>query len=98
MEQGRCSLTPRTQRRSQNIVLTLQRYIIIGLLPNKIVLFYFSLPSMDHSVIDEVACQSKKPSFLVIKEIKRRTPNPFRAASRIAMVLMRPEPSSLFSK
>ena len=44
MEQGRCSLTPRTQRRSQNIVLTLQRYIIIWLLPNKIVLFYFSLP------------------------------------------------------
>ena len=46
MEQGRCSLTPRTQRRSQNIVLTLQRYIIIWLLPNKIVLFYFSFPSM----------------------------------------------------
>ena len=44
MEQGRCSLTPRTQRRSQNIVLTLQRYIIIWLLPNKIVLFYFSSP------------------------------------------------------
>ncbi len=45
MEQGRCSLTPRTQRRSQNIVLTLQRYEIIWLLPNKIVLFYFSSPS-----------------------------------------------------
>ena len=98
MEQGRCSLTPRTQRRSQNIVLTSQRYIIIWLLPNKIVLFYFSSPSMDHSVIDEVACQSKKPSFLVIKEIKRRTPNPFRAPSQIRRVLMSPESSSLFSK
>ncbi len=44
MEQGRCSLTPRTQRRSQNIVLTLQRYIIIWLLPNKIVLILLFLP------------------------------------------------------
>ena len=41
MEQGRCSLTPRTQRRSQNIVLTLQRYEIIWLLPNILVLFLF---------------------------------------------------------
>jgi len=41
---------------------------------------------MDHSVIDEVACQSKKPNFLVIKEIKRRTPNPFRAPSHFGRV------------